>query len=110
MSFFREVELGPSFPPFATFRDYFGFVPQIFRAQTLLPLALEVEVALGAAVLYRRHQLSQLRKERMMLVLAAAHGSVYCLTARHQLLSLLGVPEDELEQLVRDYQQSSLPP
>lgn len=108
MSYLREVEVGASFPPFTTFREYFGHVPNLFRAQTILPRVIEAEAGLASAVLYSRHALSQLSKERMMLALAAAQGNIYCVTARHQLLGLLGVAEDDLGQWIADYRQAGL--
>jgi Tol biopolymer transport system component len=46
MGYLREVELGSSFPPFVAFLDEFGFVPHVFRAQTILPRLIEAEAAL----------------------------------------------------------------
>jgi hypothetical protein len=37
MSYLQEVDLGGTFPPFVSFEEYFGMVPKLFRAQTLLP-------------------------------------------------------------------------
>lgn len=37
MSYLEEVEQAASFAPLASLREYFGFVPNLFRAQTLLP-------------------------------------------------------------------------
>ncbi len=41
LSYFTEVEVGEGFEPFAVLRDAFGLVPNIFRAQTLLPRLIE---------------------------------------------------------------------
>ena len=46
MGFFREVELGVSFAPFSAFREHFGFVPSLFRCQSLLPRLIEAETGL----------------------------------------------------------------
>ncbi len=53
MSYLPEVELSPTFVPFASFQKLFGFVPNLFRAQTLLPRMIEAEAGLSAAVLLR---------------------------------------------------------
>jgi hypothetical protein len=37
MSFLAEVQLPESFGPFVTFREKYGFIPRLLRAQTLLP-------------------------------------------------------------------------
>ena len=52
MSYIREVTLGSSFQPFTTFREQFGFVPKLFRAQTLLPRVIEAEGALISAMVW----------------------------------------------------------
>jgi hypothetical protein len=42
------VERSPeSFPPFAFFLNRFGFIPNVFRAQTLRPDVIEAEAAAG---------------------------------------------------------------
>src|SRR5215472_12038958 len=50
--YLRAVESSAaSFPPFAFFQEQFGFVPNIFRAQTLRPDVLEAEACVIRAVL-----------------------------------------------------------
>ena len=34
MSYLREVTVGGAFPPFVALQALFGFVPNLFRAQT----------------------------------------------------------------------------
>ncbi len=110
MGYLQEVELGSSFPPFATFLEEFGFVPHIFRAQTLLPRLIEAEAALLATILLKEQALSQIQKEYIVLTLAQANRNVYCVTAHHQMLRLLGVPEQQLERIFADYAQAGLSP
>ena len=109
MGFLREVELGVSFAPFSAFREHFGFVPSLFRCQSLLPRLVEAETALLASTLFKDRSLSRLQKERLLLVLAAANRNVYCGTAHYQMLCLLGEPEEQLDQLVSDYRHADLP-
>jgi len=108
MSYLREVELGSSFPPFATFLEEFGFVPHIFQAQTILPRVIEAEAALLATILLKEQALSQIQKEYIVLTLAQANRNVYCVTAHHQMLRLLGVPEQQLDRIFADYAQAGL--
>src|SRR6266849_94965 len=110
MSYLREVELGSSFPPFAAFREHFGFVPKLFRAQTLLPRVIEAEAALAATVLLTEQALSRIQKECILLTLAAAHRNTYCVTAHHQMLRLLGMPEQQLDRIITDYRKADLSP
>ena len=105
------IELGPSsFPPFAVFRETFGFVPNLFCAQSLLPRALEAEAALTVSVLAGEQALSRVRKERILLAVSAANRNTYCVTAHYQNLFLLGVPETQLAQIIADYRQADLSP
>jgi RNA polymerase sigma-70 factor (ECF subfamily) len=107
---FREEGLGDSFPPFAVFRDQFGFVPQLFRCQSMLPELIEAEAALAKAIVFHDRGLSRKRKERILLVIASANRSAYCTTAHHQVLTLLGESEERLDQLVSDFRYAGLAP
>ena len=78
------MELSPTFVPFASFQKLFGFVPNLFRAQTLLPRMIEAEAGISAAVLFREGDLSRSQKEYIMLAVAAAHRNTYCFTGHHQ--------------------------
>ncbi len=53
MSFFREVQLDDNFGPFVAFQENLGFVPNLFRAQTLLPRVLEVQAHIAGTVLLK---------------------------------------------------------
>src|SRR6266498_239238 len=106
MGFFRGVELGASFAPFTAFRDHFGFVPELFRCQSLTPRLIEAEAGLAASILFQDRALSRLQKERLLLALVAANHDVYSATAQYQMLCLLGEPEERLDQLLSDYRQA----
>ena len=54
VGYLKEAGLGESFQPFSVFREYFGFVPKLFLAQTLLPRVIEAEAALARAILFER--------------------------------------------------------
>ena len=85
-------------------------MPNVFRAQSLLPRALEAEAALMASLLGNEHALSRVQKERILLAVAAANRNTYCITAHYQNLFVLGVPETQLAQLVADHRQADLSP
>jgi RNA polymerase sigma-70 factor, ECF subfamily len=109
MGFLREVELGVPFAPFSAFREHFGFVPSLFRCQSLLPRLVEAETGLLASILFKDRSLSRQQKERLLLVLAAANRDSYCATMHYQMLCLLGEPEERLDQLLSDYRHTDLP-
>ena len=110
MSYFGEVDLGSSFQPFTACREQFGFVPKLFRAQTLLPRAIEAESALISAILFTDKALARTQKECILLVLAAAQANDYCFSLHYQMLRLLGVTEQRLDRIVADYRRADLSP
>ena len=108
MSLLPEVELGENFLPFVQFREKFGFVPNIFRAQTLLPRAIEAEAHIAATVVLRDAGLSRVQKERLLLVIALANQNTYCVATHAEVLGSLGVPDQQLKDLASDYRQAGL--
>jgi RNA polymerase sigma-70 factor, ECF subfamily len=110
MSYFGEVDLGSSFQPFTACREQFGFVPKLFRAQTLLPRLIEAESALTSAILFTDKALTRTQKECILLVLAAVQGNSYCFSLHYQMLKLLGVTESRLDRIIGDYRQADLSP
>ena len=63
MSYLREVGIRTTFPSLAQLQELFGTVPNLFRAQTLLPRLIEAEAGIVAAVLLDERTLSRSRKE-----------------------------------------------
>jgi len=102
MSYFGEVALGSSFPPFAALREQFGFVPKLFRAQALLPRVIEGEGELISAILFTNKALTRAVKECILLTLAAERGNTYCLNLHYEMLKLLGVTEQRLDHIVAE--------
>jgi uncharacterized peroxidase-related enzyme len=100
MSYFREVTVGGAFPPFVALQALFGFVPNVFRAQTLLPRVIEAEAGIACALLLEERDLSRIQKASMSLAISAAHGDAYWVTGYYQLLRSRGVPGDALDRIV----------
>ncbi len=109
MSFLREVQLDDNFGPFVAFQENFGFVPRLFRAQSLLPRVVEVQAHIAGTLLLKEKALSRIQKEQIILVVAAAHQSTYCVTAHSGFLISFGISEAELDYLLNDYEHASLP-
>jgi RNA polymerase sigma-70 factor (ECF subfamily) len=107
-SFFREATLPDSFAPFLTFRERFGFVPNLFRAQSLLPRVIEAEAGIAGAILLKDGALGRIQKERILLVVAAGQRNTYCVTAHSRLLRDLGVQARHVDALARDYRAAGL--
>ena len=56
----------------------YGFVPNLFRAQGQLPLAIEAEAHLLNAVVIRENNLSRRQKEAILFCVADARSNDYC--------------------------------
>ena len=110
MAYLREGEVPSDYGPFVAFRQSFGFLPNLFRAQTLLPRVIEAEAGIAATVLLKTSGLSRIQKEIILLRVAAAHRSMYCVTAHARLLHDLGVPPRRIEGILEDHRAAGLSP
>jgi len=108
MSLIPQQVLPDSFPPYVAFRRNFGFVPAIFRAQSLLPRVIEAEAQIAGAVLLAPGALTRVQKETILLTVASRHRNAYCVTAHRHFLQELGVPPRQLDVLARDYRDAGL--
>jgi len=107
--YLRSVECSAaSFPPFAFFHERFGFIPNIFRAQTLRPDALEAEARVIDAVLLTEDLLSRVQKECILLVISAANLNTYCVAVHCEMLRALGVSVEDSDQIAVDHHQTDL--
>jgi len=110
MSFLREVPLDEhEFPPFATARKAFGFVPNFYRAQTLRPDLIEAETRLVGSVLLQAGALSRAQKEYIFLVCSAANLSTYCVTAHCEIVRALGLSGPGPEKIAVDHVHADIP-
>ena len=109
MGFLRQVELDASFAPVVACREYFGYLPAVYRAQSLLPGLIEAEIALATAILFQESALSHRQKERLLLVLAAAEGNGNSATTHYEMLRLLGEREDQIDRILNGFRHSDLP-
>lgn len=108
MSFLSEVSLGDEFGPFAAYRETFGFIPNLLRAQTLVTRLIEAHAALETIALSKAKALSRVLKEEILLILAAERRDIYCVTARSMVLRTLGLPQAQLVQLLSDFRSVGL--
>ena len=67
MSFLPEVALSEDFQPLAWFREDLGFIPNLLRAQSLLPRVIEAQAAFEKAVRLNQGAISRVQKERILL-------------------------------------------
>ena len=107
--YFPSPELNQQFPPFADSQKALGFVPGIFRAQTLLPRAIEAQARITQSVLLTEKALSRAQKECLILAVAAASRNTYCVTAHGRALEALGVSRKVIDEVATDFRHAGLP-
>lgn len=94
MSYLREAGPRDDIQAFSVYREYFGFVPRIIRAQALLPQVIEAKTGLARAIMFdQRRCLPQVQRERMLLAVALKARNAYCAAMGRQMLLLLGASE-----------------
>jgi RNA polymerase sigma-70 factor, ECF subfamily len=101
-----EVDL--TLAPFAGLQELFGFIPNLFRAQTLLPRVIEAEAGIARSLLFEERALSRKQKLFILLGVAAAYRNAYCVTAYRRMLHSSGVAEHQLDQIIIGSRQADL--
>jgi RNA polymerase sigma-70 factor (ECF subfamily) len=96
------------FQPYALLREQIGFVPNLFRAQMLRPDLVEAEVQALDQILFPEDLLSRIQKESILLSISAANLNTCCVAVHSQILSALGVPLEECDQIVEDHRTASI--
>jgi uncharacterized peroxidase-related enzyme len=110
MGFLKEVPLDEkSFAPYAGAQEMFGFIPNLFRAQSLRPDLIEAESALVWTILLKEKALARAQKEYIFLVCSAANLSTYCVTAHCEIVRGLGLSGPRPEQIAVDHNHTDLP-
>jgi RNA polymerase sigma-70 factor (ECF subfamily) len=97
-----------AFTPFAIVEQSHGFIPNFFRAQTLLPDLLEAELEAVGHILLPEDALTRAQKECILLAVSAANLNSYCVAMHCNLLRGLGMTSDEGDQIAVDHHESSL--
>ncbi len=108
MGFLREIPLEDTSSGFVVLRDTFGFVPNLFHAQTLLPRLIEAEARILSAVVFQQRALSRVQKEGILLIAAAAHQNSYCATLHYERLRSLGLSELQIDLFLTDHRCAGL--
>lgn len=110
MGYLREEALDESnYPVFAQIKARFGFIPNLYRAQTMRPDFIEAQAALGSTIMGKEGALTRQQKEYIFLVCSAANLSTYCVTAHCEIVRMLGLDGPEPEQIAVDHTSTNLP-
>ncbi len=97
-----------TFPPFAFLKRSFGFVPRLYRAQTLRPETLEAEVQLLRDVLLTDDVLSRKQKEFILLSVSGARLNTYHVAVQGELLRTLGVDPEVSDRIATDHRGADI--
>src|SRR5215472_15773415 len=108
MSFGGEVGPEQVSDPLFVFRNAFGFIPNVVRAQSALPRVIAAHAKLEEAVCSRDGAISRIHKERILLRIAADRRDNYWVALNTEVLISLGVPEDHIDSLLNDYEHAGL--
>lgn len=100
--------LGNDFGPYTALRDQLGFVPNLFRAQGLRPDLIDAEVQALERMLFTEDVLSRVQKESILMAVSAANLNTYFVAVHRQVLSALGVPWEDADQIVEDHQSATI--
>jgi hypothetical protein len=109
VSFLREAQMDQSFGPLATYRENFGFVPNVVRAQALLPRLIEANERLVSVTLIKENALSRKQKARMAFYVAASLQDMYSVTLHAGFLRFLGISRSEVAAFSMDFRGGGLP-
>src|SRR5690348_9363540 len=110
MSYIREAALDETnYPLFAEIKKQFGFIPNLYRAQTTRPDLIEAQAQLVHAILIKEGALTRKQKEYIFLVCSAANLSTYCVTAHCEIVRMLKIDGPEPEQIALDHMATDLP-
>ena len=94
--------------PFVAFQEALGFIPNLLQAQTLLPRVIEAQAMLESAVRLREGAISRVQKERILLSVAADRQDTYCVAVDSKILSSLGLPDGQIDDLLNDSRHADL--
>jgi RNA polymerase sigma-70 factor (ECF subfamily) len=93
---------------YASLREQYGFVPNLFRTQTVRPDVLQAEVQALEKILLPEDHLSRIQKETILLLISAANLNTYWVSVQGQMLSALGMPPEESDQFVEDHDGAAI--
>ena len=93
-------KVSADFAPLRTLQEQIGYIPSLFRIQMIRPDLVEAEVQALELVLFPEGVLSRIQKERVILNVSAANLNTYSVALHSQVMSALGVPTEECDDIV----------
>lgn len=108
MSFLPETDNPETVASLSVFKQHFGFLPRVFRAQITRPDLIESQGKLIEALLFRKGSLTRIQKEFILLVVSGANQNTYFPAVHSRTLQFLGVNPEKSQQIVVDHHQAKL--
>jgi len=105
-----RAEPSPGFHPWQRLQDEFGFVPNLFRAQMILPDLVKAEVQLLEGILFAEESLTRVQKEIIVLMISATNLNTYGVAVHGQVIGALGIPPEECDRILEGPNDSNLSP
>ncbi len=93
---------------YGVLREQFGFVPNLYRLQNMVPELLDAEVRLLESVLFSEDGLNRVQKEYVLLAISASNLNTYCAALHSQVLNILGISLEECDRIVEDHRNSAI--
>ena len=110
MSFIRSKQLTEhDYPPFAALKRNFGFIPNVFQAQTDRKDLIEAQMSLVGSAMHVEGALERRQKEYIFLAVSARNLSTYCVTAHCEIVRMLKIEGPEPEQIAIDHTSAKIP-
>jgi RNA polymerase sigma-70 factor, ECF subfamily len=103
----HEVKLEQE-TPLMTFREAFGFIPNLVREQIALPRVITAHARLEGAISCRDAAIVRIHKERILLSIAADRRDAYWVALGAERLTSLGLTGSHLESLLNDHCNAGL--
>jgi RNA polymerase sigma-70 factor (ECF subfamily) len=97
------------FPPFARLKERYGFVPRLYRAQTLAPEALEAQARVVEHLLFEETALRRDQKQIVVLAVSAVHRDTYGATLHAKTLQMGGLEAEKVDRIASDPTRAGLP-
>jgi RNA polymerase sigma-70 factor (ECF subfamily) len=107
--YLRAIEKTAELPAFARLKERYGFVPLLFRAQTLAPEALDAQVRIVDRLLFEETALRSDQKQAILLAVSAANRDTYGAALHAKTLQMSGVAAKTVEWIATDPSAADLP-
>ena len=104
------VLLDDTFGSIKVCRDALGFIPELIRAQTLLPRAICAQTKLESATRFKNGSVTRVQKERILLIVALSRENSYGTAEHCAVLASLGEELRPIEELLVGFRGMDLMP